>query len=149
MKKRQVSSEVVNLSALTGKYSIALLGKVSSASVSSDLKALYKSVIIIIIIISWKLKYFGHVSCYTRWKKDIMLSPVSVVGIPATMIHIQPDYGPMHYSENSGKSLVWLPEGYMDQIKKLTRFAFGLTRHELKLLVGLLTGHITLNRHLL
>jgi len=32
--------------------------------------------------------------------------------------------------------------------KKLTRFALSLTRREPKILVGLLTGRVTLNRHL-
>ena len=32
--------------------------------------------------------------------------------------------------------------------KKLSRYALSLPRRELKILVGLLTGHITLNRHL-
>ena len=32
--------------------------------------------------------------------------------------------------------------------KKLSRYALSLPRRELKTLLGLLTGHITLNRHL-
>ena len=32
--------------------------------------------------------------------------------------------------------------------KNLTHFALGLRKHDLQILVGLLTGHCTLNRHL-
>jgi len=64
---------------------------------------------------------------------------------------VQLDYGPMHNSENwqttsgcrQAKMFLHGPD------KKLSRFALSIPRQELKILVGLLTGHITLNRHLI
>jgi len=50
---------------------------------------------------------------------------------------VQLDCGPMQ-----AKVFLYGPD------KKLSRYALSPPRRELKILVGLLTGHITLNRHL-
>jgi len=63
---------------------------------------------------------------------------------------VQLDYGPVHNSVlwqttigcRQAKMFLYGPD------KKLSRYALSLPRRELKILVGLLTGHITLNRHL-
>jgi len=64
---------------------------------------------------------------------------------------VQLDCGPMHNSVSSGKPQVAVGRqkcSYMDQIKSFLTMLLSLPRRELKVLVGLLTGHITLNRHL-